>query len=107
MVDQQYLESIVGSRRLALRAQSGGNKGSVGHPYRRAVLAREPRHATNMVTVLVRHDDGIEVRRFQAKARQTPLCITQAETAIEHDARDGIAVRCLDNQGVSFAARSE
>src|SRR5690606_14620249 len=60
--------------------------GADGRPDRNAVPGREPRHAAEMIAVLVGHEDRIEVRRRLAEPREAGFRLLQPQAAVEHHA---------------------
>jgi hypothetical protein len=71
-----------------------------GQPHGDAVLRRERGDAADVVGVLVRDDDRVDVARREAEAAEARRGVAHAEAAVDHDARGAR----LDDEPVAFAA---
>ena len=107
VIDQHDLERAAIAHGTRCLPQARGHVSAVGHPDRRAVFARETRHTTDMVAVLMGHDEGINIAWRKTRAFEPAFSFAQAETAIEQDARGSRALNGLHHESISFAARSQ
>ena len=67
------------------------------------MLARESRHAANVIVMLMRDHDSAELLGLNAKPGESSRGIRDTESAIEQHAR----AACLNDQGVALAATAE
>ena len=72
-------------------------------PDRDFILAGQSEHTADMVTMLVRHDDAVEIARLATNTQQTGHGLPQPEAAIEHQG----GLTGLDEQRVTGAAAAE
>lgn len=105
MIDQPDPRSIL--RAGLRRHRTGSRQRAVRHPQRNLVLARQARGAADVIPMLMGNDDGVDFRWHDPEPFQPALDLANAETAIKQDAGDRPAGMRFDNQGITFATRTE
>ncbi len=85
-------------KRRVLRAQ-----GAVGEPDGEVEFARQSGDAGNVIAMLVRDHDAVQLPGLQTQPRQTRYRFTQREAAVEQDSR----LANLHNEGITLAAATE
>lgn len=79
---------------------------AAAHPDRNLVAARQRLRAADVVAVLVRDEDRVDVRQRKAAAGQSVGELTNAKPAI-HEQAGGYQAACLDQRGIAAAATAQ
>lgn len=79
-------------------------EGAETQPYRNAMLLRELEYAADMIVVLMRDDDCVDLVRQHMQPRKPLLCLPYSETAVDHYRSLARLRGGGDQQGIAFAA---
>ena len=100
--DAQQGAALIEPRRAGHRAQR-----AMSQMHGDAVRTRQPEYAADVVAVLVRYQDRIELLGCAAGAVQPALDLAAAEAAIDHQPRGARTVAAFDQQGIALAAAAQ
>ena len=81
----------------------GGHQRAMRQINRDLVLPRKARYTADMIIMLVRNNDAVDIFGNQIEPLQSPRGICQAKTTIQQQAR----TTRLDDESVTFAAAAQ